>query len=425
MLPSQSPLKTVVVAGGGIGGLTFAALARRHGMRCIVIERSPDVCRANLGGGIGLWINSLAVLKLIPHALHALEAVGHYMPSPAYRDDQGRVLAQPTSAFSQHFPVLCLERDSLLKALFEACTRADELASPPVQFRTGVSVESYAMAASQDGGGQEAAVVVTLSDGTAVTGDVLVGADGIHSAVRAQLMQDLGLPEVHVEHCGYVYLRANVKVPADEPQWHAHSFEAWGGDSGVRFGYVPLKPPSVFWFAAVPSQGAGEFAPRKGVQAITEQIKAQLAGWISYWASAPIDIPRLVEMTPSGSILKTDIFKVAQTSRFPWSSPDGRVLLLGDAAHATAPNLAQGAGISIEDAADLVFELQRARATWSAGGLAQAAGNYERARKSRAATVQTLADAVALAGQVQYGWLRFLRNGCVVAAAAAVGVSCS
>jgi 2-polyprenyl-6-methoxyphenol hydroxylase-like FAD-dependent oxidoreductase len=108
----------IVVAGGGIGGLSFAAAARRVGFVVTVVERAPDVCRANIGSGIGLWPNSLACLDLLG-AKSDLEKLGSYMPRPSYRDKLGRPLALAPPSFPSTFPVLCLHRDRLQRVLFE------------------------------------------------------------------------------------------------------------------------------------------------------------------------------------------------------------------------------------------------------------------------------------------------------------------
>eukprot|EP01063_Lacrimia_lanifica_P016340 TRINITY_DN2293_c0_g1_i11.p1 TRINITY_DN2293_c0_g1~~TRINITY_DN2293_c0_g1_i11.p1 ORF type:complete len:987 (+),score=203.23 TRINITY_DN2293_c0_g1_i11:58-3018(+) len=356
--------KRVVVAGGGVGGLAFAAIARRAGFDVRVFERSPDVARASAGGGLGLWPPSQAVLAGMD-ALGDLEARGAYMPPPVYCDSANRVLGRPGPRFSERFPILCVERPDLLAVLRACCD--------------------------------------------AVVADVVVGCDGIHSAVRG------GLPapacNVAPQHCGYVYFRACVDVDVEEgatnagSRWHQEAFESWG--DGMRFGFVPMKPPSVFWFAAIPV-GHDGLKAQPGAARLDATAKAwlerQFAGW-----EAPVPLGVLLAQTPAEEVLRTDIHKVPGVTKFNWASPTGRVVLLGDAAHATAPNLAQGAGLSIEDAAELGLALQQAarRGRWPSSRAAAVAA-YTKRRKRRAWTVQTMADAVACVGQGRGRMIRSL-----------------
>lgn len=403
-------LRHVVIAGGGIGGLTFAAAARAAGVpRVTVLEREADVVRANLGSGLGLWPPSQAAMALLGLS-EELEIAGHYMPSPSYRDRWGNVLAQPSASFGQVCPVLCIHRDRLMAVLHRACVDAG------VEIRSGAAVTGYTVRptsihsqhANREGtaaGGDSdhsvlrSPVEVTLSDHTTVAADMLVGADGIHSRVRRQLLGPDALAH-DAAHCGYVYYRATVPTTmlADgvtDVQWHAHSFEGWG--SGLRFGYVPLGPPDTFWFASVPL-GTPGVAVERGARTAGEDGKELLLRMFEGWRGpSNLSISDLIRATPGDTILRTDISKVPNVASFDWHGEQGRVVLLGDACHATAPNIAQGAGLSIEDAIDLASRL---RAVHVPADLAQAAEEYQRARKPRAVTVQRLADTVAMVGQL-------------------------
>ncbi len=99
-----------------------------------------------------------------------------------------------------------------------------------------------------------------------------------------------------------------------------------------------------------------------------------------------------MELTKSSDILKTDIRKVANTHKIPWASRKGNLVLVGDSANATAPNLAQGAGLAIESAWDFVSLVDHS----TKKGLSE----YVAKRKKRAKTVQDLADTIAWAGQL-------------------------
>ena len=395
------PSLKVLVAGGGIGGLTFAAAAKLAGLSPVVIERSSEVKRSSAGGGLAIWPPSQEVMHRLG-VLPRLEQEGAYMAEPGYFDRAGRRLARPSPYFGQRFPILCFERDALVAALADRCVELG------VEFRTGVEIEGFTETAS--------GVDVTVGSGAAVATDVLVGADGIHSGVRNTMLRKMALPEKHASPCGYAYFRAVVSTEGCDPSvpWADSSFESWG--DGCRFGYVPLKPPHIFWFAAVPFK-PGVLEPRAGTALATDEQVAWLREKFAAW-DAPVGLQELLCETPPSAVLRTDIQKIEGVAGFPWRSETGRVVLVGDAAHATAPNLAQGAGLSIEDAAHLAAALGDVPHTLPAArsdALRAAAAAYEKARRPRAATVQRMADLVATVGQ-STGAPAAIRDGCMAAA---------
>ena len=107
-----------------------------------MLERSSELGRVNAGGGIGLWPPSLFVLHQLG-VLQRLEREGAYMPSPSYRDIQGRLLAQPSPNFSERFPVLCLERAALLRHLLEECERLG------IEVLSGCSLENFELSGAE------------------------------------------------------------------------------------------------------------------------------------------------------------------------------------------------------------------------------------------------------------------------------------
>lgn len=400
-------MRKIAVVGGGIGGLTFAGAARRAGFEVTVLEREANVVRTGLGGGLGLWPPSQQVLAQIG-ALAALQTRGRYMPAPAYCDRGGRILAEPSQHFTTRFPILCVARSALLDVLMARC------ASEGVEIITEADCESLSVC---DRTLRVDVRVAGRQD--PVTADVVVGADGIHSRVRSMLLAESGRGSPR--HCGYAYFRSSIPAATRAPavSWHTQAFESWS--DGIRFGYVPLQEPSVFWFAAVPIGHRG-LEPRRGAHPLDEDGRAWLLEALQGWQGPALgtgtderlDVGELLDLTRAEEILRTDIYKVRGVTRFPWHNAAGNVVLLGDACHATAPNLAQGAGLSIEDAAELVFQLSTAaRAADAAGAregvrrerwrreLQAAIDRYERARKPRARTVQALADAIATVGQLR------------------------
>jgi uncharacterized protein (TIGR01777 family) len=399
----------VLIVGGGISGLTLANLLV-HGTKQvqyhITLFESKSSCghEDSVGGGIGIWPPSQSVLKNIPNYQHFIAELAHVMPSPSYRDSSGNILARAHEDFGERFPVQCLNRDDLVKMLSKSLTDRGD-----VEIITSQKISSYERYGDQ----------ISVSAGTKLyMGDLLIACDGIHSKVRNCLMNELGLPPVHASNLGYTYYRAHAQVPIDSKnKWWSASFETWGsctskklGTHEIRFGYVPLKPPNVFWFIAIKTQKDHKYlSPIKEVTLVDAETKEFLCELVQSWqpihndaGEVVVDYGELVHLT--NKILRTDIAKIKGVDTFPWTSQDNRVVLLGDSAHATAPNIAQGAGLCIEDAACLASKLNRV-------DYLHGITEYEQERKPRAKTVQNVADLIATVGQVKNPLLRMVRNG--------------
>lgn len=407
----------VLIVGGGISGLTLANLLV-HGSKKIkfhvtLFESRSDCAsqKESIGGGIGLWPPSQAVLRNIPNYQNFIEQFGHLMPFPSYRDSNGRILARASDNFGAQFPVQCINRDDLVSMLSAGLQGRDD-----VEMVTSQKISEYTRDQDQ--------IIVKADGDKSYTGDLLVACDGIHSRIRNCLMSELKRSPVHATDLGYTYFRANTTLPLDtKHHWWSASFETWGraqskkyGEHDIRFGYVPLKPPNAFWFIAVKTQKGHKYlSPLSGVKVVDEHTKKFLMDLVSSWKpvyteaqDVVVDYEELLRLT--SQILRTDIAKIEGVEKFPWTSQDHRVVLMGDAAHATAPNIAQGAGLCIEDAACLATKLNRV-------DYLEGLSEYEQERKPRAKTVQNFADAIASIGQIENPVLSMLRNGIMRAAA--------
>jgi 2-polyprenyl-6-methoxyphenol hydroxylase-like FAD-dependent oxidoreductase len=327
----------VVVAGAGIGGLTLAIALRRRGARVRVFERSNHLDA--VGAGIGLPANGVKALQTLGLG-ESVNRAGMVVGRAAILDARGRPLGSEVDLRGVY-----QEIGASLVALHRARLHAlllDALGSGVVT--TGAQVVSY----EQTGD----IVHVALMTGERVEARLLVGADGLHSNVRAQLVGND--PPVY---SGYTSWRG--VTPANAIAVPARTTESWG--RGERFGIVPIGFGEIYWFAVAD-------APPDGRDI---NVKIELMERFGSWHEP---VAAIIQATPPERILRTDIYDRAPIER--WHS--GCVVLLGDAAHPMTPNLGQGAGQAIEDA--VVLDECLAHATTIADALAR----YEQRRVARA-----------------------------------------
>lgn len=301
--------RTVVIAGGGIGGLTLGVALRRAGLSVRIFERAPAL--RPVGAGITMQTNALLAFRTIGLDT-AVAAAGHVMQRGSILDSRGRSLGTMlVSEMAQELgaPMIAIHRARLQEVLQEALG--------PESLTLGVKVVGFRE--------EPEGVVVRLSDGTEARGDLLVGADGLRSTVRAQLLND-GEPR----YAGYTSWRGVCEVPGlADP---STTSETWG--QGLRFGIVPLDQERTYWFATANLPAGGIDAPDAH-----GELLSRFSGWHP-------PIRALIENTPASAIVRTDIHDRPPVRH--WAR--GRVVLIGDAAHPMTPNMGQGGGQAVEDA---------------------------------------------------------------------------
>jgi 2-polyprenyl-6-methoxyphenol hydroxylase-like FAD-dependent oxidoreductase len=220
-------------------------------------------------------------------------------------------------------------------------------------------------------------VEATFADGSRVNGDLLIGADGLRSVVRASLFG-----ERPPAYSGYTAWRG---VTAFD---HARLLPGIAIGRGCQFGQVPMADGKVYWFAT-------ENAPAGRASPDGEQ--AALLKLFSDWHEPIADI---IRATPEAAILHNDIFDRPPLPH--WSR--GRVALLGDAAHPMTPNLGQGANQALQDAVALATAIAGA-----GDAIEPAFAAYEAARRDTANAVVTASRKVGEAMQLESPaacWLR-------------------
>lgn len=323
------------VVGAGIAGLTTAAALRRLGYRVTVIEERLDT---SSGAGISIWPNALAALDRLGLG-DAVRDVGGRINAGAIRWYDGTWLRRPaaqrmTAALGE--PLVVVRRSALRDVL------AAGLTDEPVRY--GAAVRAVRQSSSDD------PVCLDLTDGTSLSVDAVVGADGTHSVVARTLNGPL-----RQRYTGYTAWRGVADYALD-PDLAGETLGA-----GMEVGHTPLGSAQTYWFATERTPEANR-APDGELA----YLRSKLAGWAD-------PIADILSSTPDDVVLRNDLYDRAPARH--WSA--GRVVLVGDAAHPMRPHLGQGGCQGIEDAVVLAEFLDRHGCT------ATAFARFEAFRKPR------------------------------------------
>ncbi|WP_168879875.1 3-hydroxybenzoate 6-monooxygenase [Rhizobium sp. P28RR-XV] len=347
----------IVIAGAGIGGLAAALGLAQKGYATIVLERAPVL--GEIGAGI----------QLGPNAFHSFDylGVGDAMRKLAVYIDRLRLMdalsaeeiasIDLTGPFQCRFgnPYAVIHRGDMHGVLVNACR-----AHPLIDLRTGCTVVAYEES--------ETAVAAVLDTGERIPGRLLIGADGLWSNIRAQLVGD-GNPRV-TGHTTYRSVIPTEEMPADL-RWNAATL--WAGPK-CHIVHYPLSDWKSFNLVVTYHNDAPE--PVAGKPVSKDEV---LAGFDHVH-------PRAQDIIRHGKDWKLWVL----CDRDPtdnWTK--GRVVLLGDAAHPTLQYMAQGACMALEDAVCLSHEVgDHPDDVWTA------LDSYQRQRLSRTARIQLMSRAV-------------------------------
>lgn len=326
-----------LIAGGGIGGLALAVALQRAGIEALVLERAPKI--EEVGAGLSLWANAVKALRWLGVEEKVAER-GSALTRAVTLTSSGKMIQSvDIGALSRRAGVdsLCVHRAELQRALAEAVSSGT--------IRTDSACVSFA----EDADG----VNVRLEKGGTERGDLLIGADGIRSAIRRQLLGD-----VPPRYAGYVAVRGI----APQAGWLSPGEHLFVQGLGTQVGVMPCGPGRTYWFAT------------RNAEAGTRWTKQQMIDLFQAW---PETVRSVVAATPESAILQSDVIDRPPSSQ--WGR--GRVTLLGDAIHPTTPNLGQGACQALEDAVALADCLGKKRP------VQESLREYEHRRKRRTAMV--------------------------------------
>jgi 2-polyprenyl-6-methoxyphenol hydroxylase-like FAD-dependent oxidoreductase len=308
-----------LIVGGGLGGLAAAIALRHAGIEVAVFERASDLRQLQVGAGMVLWPNGMRALQRIGLA-ETVKAAGAVLDSVEFCPqsgprlatwavgDLGRRLGAVTLAISRAE----LHR-ALVGALDDGCLHLGAECADFVQ--------------------DDAGVTVRMVDGREERGDVLIAADGLHSVVRTQQLGE-GRPH-YPPYAGYTIWHAI--IPRDDPRVPRGVFRLLFG-CGSRFAYYYVDRHRVY------RSGIG-YVPEN----TPEPEEGREAGLLRRFGGYAEPVKALINATDAAAIHRVDIFGSEPLPR--WG--EGRVTMLGDAAHPMTTNMGQGACMAIEDGAAL------------------------------------------------------------------------
>jgi 2-polyprenyl-6-methoxyphenol hydroxylase-like FAD-dependent oxidoreductase len=310
------------IVGAGIAGLAAARGLRLIGWDVEIYEQAARL--EPIGAGLSLSANALRALR----ALGLYEAVAA-RAQPIHRldllDQDGAVLQSTDfQAFSNrygHLAMAVLHRAALHEALLSSL--------PDQKIRTGMECTSARRSGDR--------IVLGFAGGDTVEADLVLGCDGVHSAVRKSLF-----PDSRERFARYACWRA-IAPGVPQRMDRARLTESWG--AGKRIGLAAVPPDSVYWFACRGAERTDD----------PELAGLDLDGVKSMFGDFHEPVAEVLERTQPESLILTDIIDLDPMPSFTGDN----LVLLGDAAHAVTPDLGQGAGLAIEDAAVLAALLGR------------------------------------------------------------------
>jgi 2-polyprenyl-6-methoxyphenol hydroxylase-like FAD-dependent oxidoreductase len=357
----------VLIQGAGIGGLTSAIALQQRGYKVKLVERAAGL--VEVGAGIWMAANPMQVFARLGFAEKIIEA-GWTVKLLRLQDwKSGDIQTTNMSQIAREygFETIALHRGVLQRLLFE------QLEVDSVRF--GCEVQSVTQSGDQ--------VSASLSDGSSCAAAIIVGADGFNSQMRR--MAGLGGQKRYSGSSSYRAIARGAHILPAEAEYEA--YEIWA--KGCRVGFSKINADDYYWYMTFDAP-AGEASSASEMRTHAETLfRAYFQQWIG-----------LLQNTRMQDILRTDISDLKPLTQ--WSS--GRIGLIGDAAHATTPNLGQGGAMAVEDAlalADTFKELGLSEAAWK---------RFEHLRRKKVAWTVSTSWSIGKICHLGNPLLRSLRN---------------
>ena len=341
--------RTVLVIGGGIGGLTAAIAFALRGAEVTLIEKRPAFEVA--GVGLGQPANALRVYDALGVLEGIFDAGYAYRHMTVFGPDHDPIYRHTFQMGDDRVPAFCALARSTLHGLL-----LDRARGLGVTVRLGCEVARFDTS-------DPARVGVALSDGTEGAFELAAGFDGIRSTTRRAVSGDL----FHPRYSGFGAWR--IQVPRDPGVTGMEFLQGIGGKAGA----IPVSQDEMYLFNIRP-EPEGVIFPRAAMADLFRERLAQFGGYIPDIAA--------------GFGAQSDIvYGPIEPFLVPWPWHRGRIVLGGDAAHVVPPHLTQGAAMAVEDA----FVLARLAMTDDGRTLSARLDDYGQTRWTRNAFVYSFA----------------------------------
>ncbi|MDM8174441.1 MULTISPECIES: FAD-dependent monooxygenase [Olivibacter] len=329
----------VAIVGAGIGGLCTAVALQNLGLDVSIYEAAPVI--KPVGAGIGLAANAILGLKRLGIEQAVFEK-GHQVTSLRMLDADGKIISnQDTELLGPDFANanLVIHRSELHEVLLSRLL--------PNSLHLNRELLSFRR--------KKENLILCFSDGSSSVTNLLIAADGIRSVVRQQL-----IPDSKPRYAGYTCWRAVIENP-NIPLNEMASVETW--TAAGRVGMSPLSHNRIYWYCCMNA--------KENDSCMREMKPKDLA---DSFLNAHTPIAEIIRSTAPEQLIWSDVFDIKPLQHFVY---EDNIVLVGDAAHATTPNMGQGACQAIEDA----VVLAQCLATQS--DLATALKQYEKRRVKR------------------------------------------
>lgn len=354
----------VTIIGAGIGGLTLAIALKKKGIDFEIFEAAPEF--KHIGAGIAIAINAMQIYQRLGIEKKIANA-GNRMVGMHITNAQLKPISVTNiEDFEKTYKLIniALHRANLHEVLLS------ELENAPIHLG-----KKLASVKQKDG-----VIDLTFEDGSTHQTNLLVGADGINSAVRNFIF-----PGIQKRLAKQICWRgvANFEL---EKEYSNIPREVWG--LGQRFGIVPIGKKSVYWYACANyKKDAMEEFKNRPLTEVFSQFN-------------PL-VQQIIQATPKDAIITSELADLEPIEN--WHQ--GNICLLGDAAHATTPNMGQGANQAIESAWVLADCLSKEK------DIQKAFAQYQQIRKAKANTITNTSWQIGKIAHLENSFLAMLRNG--------------